>query len=420
MILEIITIGDEILIGQTVDTNSAWMGANLNKHGFAVGRITSIADQREEIIQALTEAGSRVNLVLMTGGLGPTADDITKRTLAEYFETTLVRDPEILEHVKHLFSTFGVEMPEVNKKQADVPANCTVLHNPNGTAPGMWFEKDGTIYVSMPGVPYEMKGLMEGEVIPRIKVHFKTPTIVHQTVVTAGVGESTLMELIGEWETRLRNDGLSLAYLPSAGSVKLRVSGSGEEEEVLQHQVNTYIDELRELIPQHIIGYNEDKLEEVIGQMLLNEGATLSTAESCTGGYIAHLITSVAGSSAYFEGSVVSYSNEVKETVLGVSWQSLKDHGAVSKQVVEEMAEGAKRVLKTTYAIATSGVAGPGGGTEEKPVGTVWVAVAGPQGVFSKMYTMGKHRQRNIRKSALAGLHMLRKSIQKVAAETVH
>lgn len=404
---DLITIGDEILIGQTVDTNSAWMSEALNLCGINVHRITSIADERAEILAALTEAGSRSSLVLITGGLGPTADDITKTTLAEYFDTELVRNEEILSDVKQLFSSRGFHMAAVNEKQADVPESCTPIRNRIGTAPGMWFEKDGTVYVSMPGVPYEMKWLMEKEVLPRVRKHFKTPSIIHETIVTAGIGESSLMEIITDWEARVRAAGISLAYLPSPGSVKLRLSITSTDDSGIRVDVDGFIEELYELIPQFVVGRNSDTLESVVGELLKERKHTLSTAESCTGGYLAHLITRIPGSSAYFMGSVVSYSNEVKERSLGVSWESLKNYGAVSQQVVEEMATGARRSLQTDYSMATSGIAGPGGGTEHKPVGTIWVAVAGPQGVVSKKIQMGSHRERNIQRTAIAALRIL-------------
>lgn len=414
---EIITIGDEILIGQVIDTNSAWIGQQLNAAGIVLNRITSVSDTVEAITEGLKLAEERAELILITGGLGPTKDDITKATLCDYFDTHLVENTAVLEHVEKLFASRGITMPAVNRNQAMLPLSCTALTNPVGTAPGMWFEKDGKVFVSMPGVPYEMKGLMTNEVLPRVKKHFKTPEIYHKTVLTQGIGESSLMELIEKWESSLVSDGLKLAYLPSPGSVRLRVSGEGEDKEALQILVDQKVEELKPLIGKYIYGYNTDTLEKVIGQLMTENGFTLSTAESCTGGYISHLITSVVGSSNYYQGSVISYANSVKQSLLEVSPKDLVDHGAVSQIVAEQMAQGVKKQLKTDFSVATTGIAGPGGGTETKPVGMVCIAVAGPKGVTSRELQLGKNRERNIRMFALSAMSLLRKEILKEVAQ---
>lgn len=410
---ELITIGDEILIGQIVDTNSAWMADILHDNGIEVHQITSISDEAKQIKLTLDQAFERSDIILMTGGLGPTKDDITKSVLCEYFSDKLEFREDIFNQVQSLFASYGVEMPAVNKHQAEVPSSCTTLMNIKGTAPGMWFNHNDKVLVSMPGVPYEMKYLVEHEVLPRVKKQFKAPELVYQTVLTQGIGESSLMELLSGWENAVLDADLKLAWLPAAGKVRLRISGKGTSRLSLESKISQYVNQLPALIPEHFVGLESDKLEVIIGDALKESKQTLSTAESCTGGYIAHLITSIAGSSAFFEGTVVSYSNRIKETVLGVRWESLKKHGAVSKQVVEEMAVGVRKKMKTDYSIATSGIAGPDGGTEDKPVGTVWIAVATPSGVISEQFLFGKDREKNILRSAQTALRMLQKEILK-------
>jgi len=409
MLAEIITIGDEILIGQIVDTNSAWMGEQLNLAGIKVHQITSVSDNAEHIVKALDEAKSRADIILITGGLGPTKDDITKHTLVKYFNTSLRFDDEVYQHVKALFARFGIEVTEINKKQAEVPESCTVIHNANGTAPGMWFKKDGKIFISMPGVPYEMKKMMGNEIIPRLKEKFSLPTIVHRTVLTQGIGESFLSEIIADLENSLTEKNIKLAYLPSPGMVRLRLTTSGDDENALLNSVNSKIEELKKLIPQHIYGYEKDTLEQIVGTLMREKKQTLSLAESCSGGLIAHLITSVSGSSEYFMGSVVSYSYESKTNLLGVTKEMLEKFGAVSEEVVVQMALGANKTFKTDWAVSASGIAGPGGGMEGKPVGTVWIAVAGPGGVKAKKFQFGGDRERNISVTAITALNMLRK-----------
>ncbi|MAX80983.1 MAG: competence/damage-inducible protein A [Crocinitomicaceae bacterium] len=411
MFAEIITIGDEILIGQIIDSNSAWIAQQLNLNGILVKQITSISDDKEHIVGALNDARQRADLIITTGGLGPTRDDITKNTLAAYFNTPLIMNEEVLEDIKELFKNRGRDLLDVNKFQAMVPEKCQAIRNKNGTAPAMWIEDEGKVFVSLPGVPYEMKAMMEEAILPKVKDYFKTPHFYHQTVLTQGIGESSLMGIISKWEDSLVEENIKLAYLPSPGIVRLRVSAIGDNETTIKEKVERKVGELKELIPEFVFGDNKETLEEVLGRLLKQVGKTVATAESCTGGYIAHLITSISGSSTYFKGSVVSYANEIKEEVLGVSKENLEKYGAVSEAVVLQMAEGAKNKLQTDYAVATSGVAGPTGGSDEKPVGTVWVAVAGPNRTIAKKYTFGNSRERNIRMSALQAMSMLRKEI---------
>jgi nicotinamide-nucleotide amidase len=408
---ELITIGDEILIGQIVDSNSAWMAQVLNDVGINVSQISSISDSTDHIIEALELSSERTDIILMTGGLGPTKDDITKTTLCSYFNTELKMNHEVLEHVKHLFDSFGSELLEVNKKQAEMPANCDVLMNQKGTAPGMWFENGGKIYVALPGVPYEMKALMKEQVIPRLQKQFKLPHIVHKTILTQGVGESFLAEMISDWEASLDKEAIKLAYLPSAGTVRLRLSTSGPVRDELINRVERKANELRELIHPYIYGEQDDTLQGVVGELLAKHKMTVSTAESCTGGYIAHLLTSVAGSSSYYLGSVVAYSNTIKERELQVDPGTIESAGTVSEEVVKAMAQGIRLRYGTDYAIACSGIAGPGGGTEEKPVGSVWICISSDKCVKAKLFKFGTHRGRTIRVTALTALNMLRNLI---------
>ena len=403
---EIITIGDELLIGQVIDTNSAWMAEQLNQIGIRVEQITSISDQREHILTTLKEASLRADVIFMTGGLGPTRDDITKNTLCEYFNTHLIFNEDAFENIKRIFKTRGFRLTELNRAQAEVPENCTMLLNINGTAPGMWFEKNGKIYISMPGVPFEMKALMTDNILPRLADHSPV-SIIHRTILTQGVGESFLAAQIEAWETALPSS-IKLAYLPQPGIVRLRLTASGTDKAWLEQTLLEETNKLYALIPQYIFGEGEDTMELVVGNLLKAQNYSLATAESCTGGYIAHLITSIPGSSAYFKGSVVAYSNEIKELMLGVSPQTLEKYGAVSEETVFEMASGIIRQFKTDCAIAVSGIAGPDGGTEEKPVGTIWVCVITPKGTETRKFTFGDHRGRNIRRTAMAALDMLR------------
>lgn len=406
---EIITIGDEILVGQTLDTNSNWIAQQMNLLGIPIYQNTTIKDTREHILSALETAYKRSELIFITGGLGPTKDDITKETLCEFFNTTLEKNEEVLEMIESYFKSKGREMLETNIQQAYLPKGCKVIKNYLGTASGMWFEKEGKIVVSMPGVPYEMKGLMEQEIIPEIEAFFDISKVYHFTVKTQGIGESFLAEKIKDWEDEIRGKGMGLAYLPSPGQVKLRISSyfGGEEIPFIQKKA----EELRKRLPKYVYGSEKNTIHEVVGKLLEQEKATLSTVESCTGGYLSHLITSVPGSSNYYMGSLITYSNEMKIKYAQVSVKTLKEHGAVSEETVTEMAIGGCAALGTDACIATSGIAGPDGGTPSKPVGTIWIATAYKGKVMARKFQMGTHRLRNIEISALTGLNMLRNLI---------
>ncbi len=406
----IITIGDELLIGQVVDTNSAWMAQELNKAGIWLKRRVSVGDSKAEIIRALDQESRDAAIILITGGLGPTADDITKPVLCEYFGGSLVMNEGALENVKSIFSKLNRPLIERNLKQAEVPDNCTVVPNSRGTAPGMWFEKEGKIFVSMPGVPHEMKGMMTDYVIPHLKRHFTFPFIDHRTLLTFGIGESFLAETIKEWEAQLPAH-LKLAYLPHYGMVRLRITGSDNNSGRLQETLNSQFEKLKTVVAEWLVVDEDITLAQVIGKMLLRNKHTMATAESCTGGYIAHLITSVAGSSAWFRGTVVSYANEVKENVLGVQKATLQTVGAVSEDTVKQMVSGVIEKMNTDYAVATSGIMGPEGGTNEKPVGTVWVAAGSRSRTVAAKFHFRYDRARNIEMSAYYALNLLRKLI---------
>lgn len=415
MLAELITIGDEILIGQIVDTNSAWMAQKLNLAGIKVKQITSVSDEKQHILNALKEAAGRVDIILITGGLGPTKDDITKRTLAEYFNVGLRTDNDALENVKNIFSKYKSPMLETNLRQAEVLENCTTLLNLNGTAPGMWIESGNKIYVSMPGVPFEMMYLMEELVIPRIKESFKLPSIVHHTILTAGVGESQLADRISIIEDSLPSH-IGLAYLPKLGIVRLRLSGRGSDANTLRDEISVYASKIIELISEFVIIEADIPLEKAILDLMGSQGLTLSTAESCTGGYISHLLTQHAGSSKVFLGGAVSYSNNLKSIMLSVSEETLHEFGAVSEETVVEMANGAKTNFKSDYAISVSGIAGPEGGTDDKPVGTVWVAIAGKRNTISRRFQFGNKRAQNIERSAINALVLLHKLLKEEQA----
>jgi nicotinamide-nucleotide amidase len=406
----IITIGDELLIGQTIDTNSAWIGAELSKSGFDVRRITSIHDRREDIIYALNEATGKTDVVLITGGLGPTSDDITKETLCEFFGTHLILNNEVLIMIEQMMSQRNFPMNEKNRRQAEVPESCRVLKNAQGTAPGMWFERDGTIYISMPGVPHEMKYLMTELILPELNKRFTSQTIIHRNIMTYGTFESKLAEILTPFESGLP-ENIKLAYLPASGVIKLRLTGTGADYDSLSNIINEQVGKLYETIPDFIYGEDEQSLEMVIGKLLSSDKKTVSTAESCTGGEIAHLLTSVGGSSSYFKGSIIAYANPIKTQLLCVQDYFITKYGAVSENVAKEMAIGARSLLKTDYSIATTGIAGPDGGTEAKPVGTVWIAVASEEGVVSEKHVFGNDRITNIRRFSLAALNLLRKQI---------
>jgi nicotinamide-nucleotide amidase len=413
---EIINIGDELLIGQVINTNASWMSEQLNLAGFPVYRVTIIPDDPQCILDALKESGQRSELVLLTGGLGPTKDDLTKETLCKYFNTRLIFDPMAFKVIENFFNVRGFPVTKINRKQAEIPENCTAIPNTNGTASGMWFETESAdpgkkhIIVSMPGVPFEMKTMMINEVIPRIKKYFQPVTVLHQTILTQGLGESFLSDLLEDWETRLPAN-LHLAYLPQPGIVRLRLTGQGDNGPQLQKQMNEEIAKMKSLIKDYIFGEGNDTLEAVVGNLLKDKGFTLATAESCTGGYIAHLITGIPGSSAYYKGSIIAYSNEIKMKELGVSEEVLQEYGAVSEEVVNKMAVSIRDQYGSDYSIAVSGIAGPDGGTKDKPVGLVWIAIAGPSGVQAYKYFFGDNRERNIRRAALQALNLLRKNL---------
>jgi nicotinamide-nucleotide amidase len=407
----IITIGDELLIGQVVDTNSDWMAQELNKAGIWLKRRVAVGDNKEEIIRALDDQSRDTQIILITGGLGPTADDITKPVLCDYFGGTMIVHQPTLDHVKYLFEkVFRRPIIERNLKQAEVPDVCTVLHNARGSAPGMWFEKDGKVFVSLPGVPHEMKGLMTAEVLPRLQQHFTMPFIAHRTLLTAGIGESFLAETIKDWEEQLPAH-LKLAYLPNYGMVRLRITGSAADKEQLDTELDAQFAQLKVLVKQWMVVDEDLSLSVVVGRLLKQQGKTMGTAESCTGGYIAHLITAVAGSSAYYKGSVVAYAYETKEQVLKVSPDTLAEKGAVSEETVRQMVQGALLTLNTDYVLATSGIMGPDGGTPDKPVGTVWVAVGNRERIETQLFNFRFDRQRNIEMTANNALNRLRKFI---------
>jgi nicotinamide-nucleotide amidase len=406
----IITIGDELLIGQTIDTNSAWIGAELSKLGFDVCRKVSIHDLRTDILDELNDAIGQCDVVLITGGLGPTSDDITKSTLCDFFKTRLIVNTEVLSMIEEMMRRRGVRMNENNRKQAEVPESCMVLKNGAGTAPGMWFEKDNQVFVSMPGVPHEMKLIMNEHVIPQFRKRYLSQVIIHRNIMTYGTPEARLAELLDGFEGSLPRE-IKLAYLPAAGIIKLRLTGTGTDNDLLNKTIDEQVRKLYSVIPELIYGENEETFEIVIGKLLKANGLSLCTAESCTGGKIAHLLTSVPGSSAYYKGSVISYDNSIKKELLGVPGDIIEKFGAVSEEVVIRMAEGARKLLKTDFSIATSGIAGPDGGTESKPVGTIWIAVASVKRSVAEKHVFGTDRLTNINRFAVAALNLLRQQI---------
>ncbi|MCX6252702.1 MAG: competence/damage-inducible protein A [Bacteroidetes bacterium] len=413
---EIINIGDELLIGQVINTNAAWMAVEMNLAGFMIDRVTVIQDETQAILGALEQSRMNSDIILITGGLGPTKDDITKEALCQFFNTTLAFNLKAFENIERFFHQRGISVTELNRKQAELPENCTPVHNQNGTAPGMWFEttRDRTgekvIIISLPGVPFEMKSMMKDLVIPMLKIRFPQHTIIHKTIMTQGIGESFLADLIEEWETQLPSN-ISLAYLPHPGIVRLRLTGIGNHATNIRKQIEEESQKLQKIIPHYIYGYDDEQLEETVGRLLKERKLSVATAESCTGGYIAHLITSVPGCSVYFKGSIIAYANEIKEKELGVSAESLFTFGAVSEQVVKAMASGIMEKFKVDLAIATSGIAGPDGGTDEKPVGMIWIAIASPSGITARKYQFGDNRDRNIRRTAMQALNLLRKTV---------
>jgi len=413
---ELITIGDEILYGQIVDTNAQWMSKELDKMGIKTLRKTTVPDQEQEILNAFEEATNRADLILITGGLGPTNDDLTKPCLAKFFGVEMAMNEKALEEVRAIFERIGRPLTDVNKQQANLPINCEMVSNRVGTAPGMWFNERNTVYVSMPGVPHEMKTMMKEQVLPRVHEEFHTPTIYHKLVKTIGIGESWLADLIKDWEEGLPGH-IKLAYLPSFGEVKLRLTATGEEMEHLQRDVDAQIELLKPLAGKYIYGYDGDTIPLVVGNLLKAKGLTIGCAESCTGGNVAATLTSIAGSSQYFLGSVVAYHNRVKQDLLGVSEQTLAEHGAVSEATVLEMAQGVKRQLNCNISLATSGVAGPDGGTPDKPVGTIWIAVQTPTFSKSRKLSLFKDRAINVRYTSIAVLDLVRQSLLQMDRE---
>jgi nicotinamide-nucleotide amidase len=413
----IITIGDELLIGQTIDTNSAFISQELNKIGIWVKRRVAIADDKEAILSTLSEEATKSNLIIITGGLGPTADDITKPALCDYFSAKMVIDQSVMQNVTDIFQKLGRELTPRNASQAEVPDNCTVLPNHRGTAPGMWFEKDGIYYISLPGVPHEMKGLIMNSVLPKVLQLFSLPAVVHKTLLTAGQGESMIADRLVIFEQELPSF-IKLAYLPAYGMVRLRLTARHNEKAVAEKEVAAAFEKLKALVKDWMVADEDISIQQALFNLLKEKKKTVATAESCTGGYIAHLITAMAGSSTVYNGSVVAYANDVKETVLAVSLETLKEVGAVSEETVLQMAAGACKKLKTDYAVATSGIMGPDGGTKEKPVGTVWIAVAAKEGkTKAQKFHFRFDRNRNIELTAHAALNMLRRFVVEDTAE---
>lgn len=412
ILAEIITIGDEILYGQITDTNSQWISEQLSLTGIKTIRKSSVGDSKEEILSILSEAENRADIIFITGGLGPTNDDITKKTLAEYFDSKLILYSEALEEVTSFFKKRGRELTEINKLQAYLPEHCTYIKNGCGTAPGMWLEKNGKVFISMPGVPFEMKAMMEEIILPQIKIKFKLPIIYHKMIRTIGIGESYLAEQIADWENKLPAH-IRLAYLPSFSEVKLRLTCFGEDIHVLKKEAEDITEALTLLIPEYIYAYGETSLPQVIGEILQKKNLKLAAAESCTGGYLSHLFTSIAGSSKYFQGSIIAYDNIVKQNILGVNKDTLSTFGAVSEETVKEMAEGARKILGTDIAVSTSGIAGPTGGTDEKPVGTIWIGYSDKNTTIAKKLILGNSREINIKMTSLAVLNLIRQTLLK-------
>jgi len=407
MTAHILTIGDEILIGQIIDSNSAWMAEQLNLQGIRVTKIISISDTAEAIREALDDSFTKTDLVLMTGGLGPTKDDITKKTLAEYYGVGMSFHEESYERLSRMFARWGRETTEAHRQQCYMPDNAKILTNKAGTAPGMWFAKEGKIAVSMPGVPYEMKYLMECEVLPLVASTFPGKPITHRTILTIGEGESRIAKRIQDIEENLP-DHIKLAYLPNLGQVRLRFSASGDNLDALKKELDTQVGLVEARIPEFVFGYEKDTIENVTGALLIKNKKTIATAESCTGGLVAHRITSIPGSSAYYEGSVIAYSYALKEKLLNVSPEILTTHGAVSEETVKAMLAGLLENLGTDIGIAISGIAGPGGGTPEKPVGTIWIAVGDKNKTNTLKLQLGKSRSNNIKYTATKALDMVR------------
>lgn len=405
----VIVIGNEILVGQVQDTNSGWIAAKLRAIGVELTNILAVSDTADAIRSTLSTLEGRTDLVIMTGGLGPTSDDITRQTLAAYFDTELVFSKEVEGDIADAFKRWGrKDISVTNRTQAYVLKDSFVLRNPVGTAPGTWMERNGTVFVSLPGVPFEMKEMMTGTVLPRILALFPHAIIHQRTVLTHGIGESDLAERIATWEKNLADD-ISLAYLPSPGMVRLRLTVKGDDAQVLETRIHTEIAGLLDILGDAVFGFDEDTLEKIVGRLLTAQNQTLATAESCTGGAMAARITTVPGASNYFKGGIVAYANDVKSAVLGVPQSILDTHGAVSRETVEAMAAGARKVLAADWATAVSGIAGPSGGTLDKPVGSVWIAVASKHKIVSQLFQFGGRRDTNIERTVRSALNMLRK-----------
>jgi nicotinamide-nucleotide amidase len=414
MKVTIITIGDEILIGQIVDTNSGFIAKSLDRIGVEIHEMISISDNKQHILHTFEKLQNNVDLVIITGGLGPTKDDITKKTFCDYFDDELIVNEDVLQHVTQLIEGFYKrQITQINKDQALVPSKCTVLHNQVGTAPGMWMKKENTVFISLPGVPFEMKYLVENEIIPKIVVEYKRPYIIHKTVLTYGIGESLLAETIENWENNLP-DFIKLAYLPSPGRVRLRLSARGTDKEFLENSIFENVTSLSKILGDSIVGFDDDEtLEIVIGRLLTQQNKTISTAESCTGGKIAQILTSVSGASNYFKGSIVSYATETKISILGISEDVIKEHSVVSADVAREMAINIQKLMNTDYAIATTGNAGPSKGDSDAEVGTVFIALATPNEVLIEEFNFGQPRDKVIDRAVVKSLELLRKEILK-------
>ncbi len=408
---EIITIGDEILIGQIVDTNAAYIAQRLNSAGFVVSERSSVGDRAEQIVRAIEQSMQRSDVIITTGGLGPTKDDITKTTLSKMFGGGMRTDKRVEEHVRTMLAARNIEFNELNRSQAEVPESCEVLFNAHGTAPGMWFERDGKVVISLPGVPFEMHHLMEDEVLPRLKKRFSLRQIVHRTMITSGIAESMLAARIAEWENALP-EHLHLAYLPSPNIVRLRLSAYEVDGATVESEIEARFRELEELITEHVVGYEGATVQEQVHRLLTESGRTLAVAESCTGGAIASKFTAMAGASAYFLCGVTAYANEAKRDILGVDASLIEQYGAVSEQVARAMAEGARRISGADFAVATTGIAGPSGGSTEKPVGTVWFAVASERGTEAIMRNSGTDRGQIIDRATAYAIEFLRNHIK--------
>ena len=412
---ELISIGDELLIGQTINTNASWLGQLFSANGISVHRVIAISDDQEEIKRMVTAAKANCELVIITGGLGPTKDDITKHTLCELFDTTLEIHIPTLQKIELFFSKRNRPMLDSNIRQAELPVGCTILPNDYGTAAGMWFEQDGSIVISLPGVPYEMKGIVNEQVMPRLRERFALKSIYHQTILTQGLGESFLAERIAEWENRVRALGFGLAYLPSPGMVKLRItSPNGVEDKPV---IDAFFDEIYSELPHYVYGVESQTLSEVIGLICQEKKVSIGTIESLTGGAVAQDIVRQPGASAYFKGSIVAYDPAVKISLVDVSSESIEANGLVSEEIAREMAEQGRKKLNVDYCISTTGVAGPDGGTEDIPVGTVWIAIAGPSRTFVQHFRFGDDRERNIKMTVLTTLNLLRCEILEIHHE---